>query len=215
MSNLQKLGEEILVVKRETLFKDIAVNGFSAITSFEPWQKLIEQHQEFWPRFLMESDPTFKQIIPYLIFTHDGRYFLMERKATASEQRLRSKKSLGIGGHIRKEDLIEKDIIGWARREFQEEINYQGNLSIEPLGIINDDSDDVGKVHIGFAFLLRGDSANISIKSELKAGELLSLQECLSHYATMETWSQLVVTHLASLEKTSPIVSQPLHQLGN
>ncbi len=66
-------------------------------------------------------------------------------------------------------------------------------MTVTSLGIINDDSDDVGKVHIGFAFLLRGDSPDISVKSELKSGVLMPLSECLAQKESMETWSQFVI----------------------
>lgn len=190
--------ENILVVKREQLFQGATVTDFFALPSFESWEKIIKENQEFLPRNLMEEDETYKQIIPYLVYTHNNRYFLMERASTSSEQRLKSKKSLGIGGHIREEDLDEKNIIDWAQREFHEEVSFSGELTIKPLGIINDESNAVGKVHIGFVFLLTGDSDDISIKSELKSGTLLTLAECEEHYPNMERWSQLVFDYLKS-----------------
>jgi predicted NUDIX family phosphoesterase len=165
---------------------------------------LNKTHQAFHPRSLMETDPAYKQIIPYLIFKYQNRYFLMERKASASEQRLKSKLTLGIGGHIRKEDIYPStgsgrtggSIFDWARREFYEEVNYRGSFTIKPLGILNDDSNEVGKVHVGFVFLLEGDSDAISIKSELKSGSLLTKKQCLAIKDRMETWSQMVVDQL-------------------
>ena len=53
-------------------------------------------------------------------------------------------------------------------------------------------------MHIGFAFLLRGDSPEISVKSELKSGVLIPLSECLMQKDSMETWSQFVVDSLRS-----------------
>lgn len=184
--------EQILVVKRSHLFAKEAWQGLKKI-NFESYIEIINKNKEFLPRSIMETDPTYKQIIPYLIFEHKNRYFLMQRQAKASEQRLQSKFSLGIGGHIRHEDLQEgTSIFDWAQREFHEEVNYSGNLEIEPLGILNDDSNDVGKVHIGFVLLLHGDSANISVKSELKSGQLVSLQECESYKDRLESWSQSI-----------------------
>ena len=143
-----------------------------------------------------ETNPEYKQIIPYLVFTHAGKYFLMQRRATASEQRLASKYSFGIGGHIRKEDMDGNSFLDWSLREFHEEINYKGTLTAQPLGVLNDDSTDVGKVHIGFVLLLTGDSADIAIKSELKSGNLLSLEECSIYLENMETWSQMIYESL-------------------
>ncbi len=187
-----KFNEQILVVKRSHLFPEESWNGLKQV-NFDKYLSIIQDECEFHPRGLMEDDPTYKQIIPYLVFTHEERYFLMERHAKASEQRLKSKLSLGIGGHIRKEDMAGKSIFDWARREFHEEVNYQGDLAIKPLGILNDDSNDVGKVHIGFVFLLEGDSPEISVKSELQSGQLTRLEELISSKDRMETWSQFVV----------------------
>ena len=184
--------EMILVVKRDYLFP----NG--------PWEGLrtdqlthcldtIAAQSEFQPRSIMENDPTYKQIIPYLIFQHKDKFFLMQRKATASETRLQSKYSLGIGGHMRLEDFAQgPDLFAWAKREFQEEVAYTGNLEILPIGVLNDDSNSVGQVHLGLVLLLSGDSADISVKSELKSGQLMSMLECFDYVHKMETWSQMM-----------------------
>ena len=164
--------------------------------NFDQFLSLIRLEQEFRPRSLMETDPRYKQIIPYLIFTYDGKYFLMQRKKDVREQRLKNKYSLGIGGHIRREDFVSNDVLDWARREFSEEVNYEGTFNTKLVGILNDDSNPVGEVHVGFILLLNGDSSSISIKSELKSGELLTLQECESFYPYMEEWSQIVYKYL-------------------
>jgi len=188
--------EKILVVKREILFSAAEFQGFLPLDDFGSYQQLIKQHQKFLWRSAMETDPSYKQIIPYLIFCHNDHYFLMQRKKTASETRLKNKHSLGIGGHIREEDMDGATLIDWAQREFHEEVAYTGGLSITALGLINDDSNDVGQVHIGFAFLLQGDSPNIAIKSELKEGKLLTLDAMQPLYNSMEHWSQLIVNFL-------------------
>lgn len=188
--------EQILVVKRNVLFKkETSWSGLKKV-DFDQYLTLIKQHQEFLPRSLMEQDPTFKQIIPYLVFEHDNKYFLMQRTAKATETRLQSKYSLGIGGHIRQEDMTTDSLFDWARREFHEEVNYKDSFTIEPLGILNDDSNEVGKVHIGFVFLLRGSTNKIKVKSELKSGQLLTLVQCQQHFESMETWTQMVFEFL-------------------
>jgi len=120
----------------------------------------------------------------------------MQRKATSSEKRLGNKFSLGIGGHIRQEDIKGKTIFDWADREFHEEIEYRGNFIIKPLGLLNDDSNSVGQVHIGFVFLLEGDSNQIKVKSELKQGNLITLATCRKYVDRMESWSQIVFAFL-------------------
>lgn len=187
--------EQILVVKRSVLFADGAWNGLEEV-DMQEYLHEVKMHQEFHPRGLMETDESYKQIIPYLIFAHDTKYFLMERHKKASETRLQSKITLGIGGHVRQEDLEGASLFDWAKREFHEEVNYSGNLSITPLGILNDDSDAVGRVHVGFVLLLKGDSPNISVKSELASGRLASKDECWAVKDRMETWSQIVFEKL-------------------
>lgn len=191
--------EHILVVKREKLFETRpAWHGLST-TDFDEVFQHISAHQEFHPRSLMETDPTYKQIIPYLVFTHQGRFFLMQRQAHASEQRLKNKFSLGIGGHVRKEDLSATDIMGWAQREFNEEVHYEGTYTVRPLGILNDDTNAVGQVHVGLVLLIEGTTEKISVRSELKSGSLYSIQECEEFYPQLEGWSQFVFAAIKEL----------------
>lgn len=191
--------ENILVVKRESLFPQGAWQGIQHV-DFAPFIETITQEQEFLPRSRMETDPHFKQIIPYLVFSADNRYFLMQRQAKSGDARLASKYSLGIGGHIRQEDIESKSIFDWARREFHEEVSYTGNLEIEPIGVLNDDSNAVGEVHIGFIFLLKGDSTQISVNEELKSGVLLPLSEIRDYYENLESWSKIVFDFLSTKE---------------
>jgi predicted NUDIX family phosphoesterase len=188
--------ELILVVKRKHLFaKQAAWSGLKKINA-DSYLELIKEKKEFQPRSVMETDPTYKQIIPYLVFTHNDRYFIMQRKSNASEKRLQNKFSLGIGGHIRQEDLTSDSIVDWAKREFHEEVSYTGAIKITPLGILNDDSNPVGQVHIGFVFLIEGEHDAISVKSELKSGQLLTVEECKSYFSDMESWSQIIFEFL-------------------
>ncbi len=178
------------------LFQNHATWSGLKQVNFDSYLNLIQEKKEFLPRSAMEVDATYKQIIPYLVYTHNERFFIMQRTAQATEKRLQNKYSLGIGGHIRQEDMETDSLFDWSKREFHEEVNYTGDLRIEPLGILNDDSNAVGQVHIGFVFLLHGDNDKISVKSELKSGELLTLSECEQHFSSMESWSQIVFTHL-------------------
>jgi predicted NUDIX family phosphoesterase len=190
---INKFNESILVVKRKNLFPKGDWLGIKQV-DFEQYLKLVQEHQEFMPRGLAEEDATYKQVIPYLVFRHNDLYFLMQRKNSSSEQRLASKYSLGIGGHLREEDMKGSSIIEWAQREFDEEINYTGSVTITPLGILNSEETPVDQVHIGFVLLLEGDSEDISIRSELQSGELVSLAVCKEK--DLEGWSRFVVDYL-------------------
>lgn len=185
--------EHILVVPRDVLFPHGAWQGVRR-GDVNEYIALINNHREFLPRSIMENDPRYKQIIPYLIFKYQNRYFLMQRKAKASETRLQGKFTFGIGGHIRQEDLQgTSTIFDWARREFYEEISYQGSFTITSLGLLNDDSNAVGQVHAGFVMLLEGDSDQIQVKDELESGCLLTLPECHEYSSRLESWSALVL----------------------
>lgn len=183
--------ENILVVKRKKLFNTQAFQGLEPIT--QDYLDIIEKEKEFLPRPAMEEDTTYKQIIPYLIFQYQDRYFLMQRKSTSSEQRLKNKYSLGIGGHMRQEDMQNAaTIFDWAYREFEEEIEYHGNFDIKTIGMLNDDSNPVGQVHVGLVLLLKGDSDAIKVRSELKSGQLVTAQELAVYYPDLESWSQII-----------------------
>jgi predicted NUDIX family phosphoesterase len=191
-----KQDELILVVPRSELFKQTpAWSGLKQV-KFDEYVAIINEKKQFLPRSLMEQDPHYKQIIPYLIFQHADRYFLMQRTAQTTEQRLKNKYSLGIGGHIRQEDMAENSIFEWAKREFHEEVNYSDSFTITPLGILNDDATPVGQVHIGFVLLVTGSTDKISVNSELKSGQLVTLDELGTYFANLESWSQLVFEFL-------------------
>lgn len=195
-----KKDEEILVVQRKHIFSVIEpFTGFLPVHDFAKLQQSLAPYHEFHWRSVMESDILYKQIIPYLIFEHNKQFFVMKRRENASEARLQNKYSLGIGGHIRQADITSGNILDWACREFHEEVDYSGNFNAVPLGMINDESNSVGQVHIGFVFLLRGDSPCISIKSEHKEGYLIDMQGCKYRFNELESWSQMIVSQLESL----------------
>lgn len=196
---LLHLTESILVVKRETLFKDTPVWHGISTESLHPILTAIVQHQESMPRHDAELDPTYKQIISYMIFTFDSKLFVMQRKNKASEQKLANKLSIGIGGHMTQQDIQGETLFDWIRREFEEEVSYEGNLAMHTLGFLNDDSNEVGQKHIGLVVLLKGDNGNISLNgNEHKSGQLLSMEECFERFDEFESWSQLTLQALVA-----------------
>jgi predicted NUDIX family phosphoesterase len=200
---IQQFDEDILVIPRSIAFQNIpAWHGIISTTSdyqkttsvinlFETYAINIKNHAIYMPRAHAETNSAYKQIIPYLLFTYDQKLFVMQRKNTASEQRLANQFSVGIGGHIRKEDIVDNNIMSWAYREFQEEITYHGTMENLPLGVLNDDTSDVGKVHLGMIILIKGNSDQINIKDEHKSGTLLTIEECKKLYSNMENWSKI------------------------
>lgn len=190
------LTEEVLVIKRDTLFGNNEAWHGVKTDNIEDAITTIKTHQEYMPRAAAELDENFKQIIPYIIFKNNNKFFIMQRKKNASETRLASKYSIGIGGHMRKEDMAGKTIFDWAKREFEEEVFFAGNIDMKVVGLLNDDSNDVGKVHLGLVILFEGDNENIAIKDEHKSGVMMTSQECHELFDSMESWSQLIIKHL-------------------
>jgi len=196
--------EHVLVVRRDDIFPDGAWHGFVG-DGLERCQKVIREGSFFMPRAEVEEDPTYQQIIPYVVFRHDGRYLLTKRLKASSEKRLRQQYSLGVGGHINPGDLAGGDPINdGLRREWEEEVAYGGSFEASLLGLINDDSSPVSKVHLAVVFLVDGDSPEIAIKETDKlSGELLTLEEMRIYYLGMESWSQIVYDHLRSVVAAS------------
>lgn len=189
------MAEQVLVVKRNLITTSRLWKGLIE-DDLDQYEKKIKTHGEFLPRSIAEYDPTYKQITSYMILKHKDRFFLMTRSTKHTEDRLRNKVAIGCGGHIRQEDFIGDSIFEWSKRELHEEIICPGELTVKHLGIINDDSNGVGKVHIGFAILLESDSPDIRIKSEFKSGQLVTLEECAKQYERLESWSQITVDYL-------------------
>ena len=190
-------SEQVLCVKREDIFPDGAWHGFVS-RDLDRLQALIRERHFFMARDSVENDPAYQQIIPYVVFRHDPHYFLTHRLRASSEKRLRKQYSLGIGGHINPGDLDGGDpILDGLRREWAEEVVYDGRFEADLIGLLNDESAPVSRVHLGVVFLVDGDSPNIAIRETTKlAGELLTLDEMRIHYLEMESWSQMVYDRL-------------------
>jgi len=186
-------SEQVLCVKREDIFPDGAWHGFVS-KDLERHQELIRKRHFFMPRASVEDDPSYQQIIPYVVFRHGDRYFLTHRLRASSERRLRKQYSLGVGGHINPGDLEAGDpILDGLKREWEEEVVYHGKFEAMLLGLLNDDSSPVSKVHLGVVFLVDGDTPDIAIRETDKLeGELLTLDEMRRLYLEMESWSQMV-----------------------
>ncbi|MHB8507615.1 MAG: hypothetical protein ACYDGR_03075 [Candidatus Dormibacteria bacterium] len=192
--------EEVLVVARADIFPDGAWHGFIDHDLDRYLEVVANQHQ-FRPRGEVEDDPAWQQIIPYIVFRHGDRFFLTRRLKQSSEKRLRHLYSLGVGGHINREDVGDGEasdpVLQGLRREFEEEVEYAGAWKHRLLGIINDDSNDVSRVHLALVFEVEGEVPEISIRETGKLeGELLQLEEMKMFYLDMESWSQLIYDHL-------------------
>jgi predicted NUDIX family phosphoesterase len=191
--------EQVLVVRREDMFPDGAWHGFVG-EDLDRHQRVIRERHFFKPRSEVENDPSFQQIIPYVVFRHGDRYLLTHRLRASSEKRLRKQYSLGVGGHINPADLEGGDpILDGLKREWSEEVVYEGRFEARMLGLLNEDSSPVSKVHLGVVFLVDGDTPDIRIRETDKlAGELMTLEEMRMYYLAMESWSQIVYDRLVA-----------------
>jgi len=151
-----------------------------------------------------EQDPSYKQIIPYVIMRSAGKYLTYVRGKRAGETRLVEKRSIGIGGHINPADdmgLFDpyQTYLNAVHREVEEEVNVQARCSERIIGLINDDSNEVGSVHLGIVHLWDLDSPNVSRREQMITQmDFLAPQELLAVRDRMETWSQLCLDHLLS-----------------
>src|SRR3989338_8247505 len=213
-TKILKGEEKVMVVKRSDLFFENVWHGLET-QNLQKYLTIIVKKHRFLPRSEVESDPNWQQIIPYLIFENQGKIFLMRRKSSHTDRRLSNLYSIGIGGHIDKEDIIKSTksmkstrgtkgnelIFNWAKREFEEEIKYDGQYIANFLGLLNDDSNDVGRVHLGLVIKLTGDSPKIAVRDEHKSGNLVGVGEARKYYGKMETWSQIVYDFLVKRRK--------------
>jgi len=176
---MSKDDEQILVVKSGTLFEKGVWQGLKT-ENLDYYIDLIKNNLEFKRRGDMENDDSYQQIIPYIVFNFQNKYFLYKYLPKAGEQRLVDTYQLGVGGHINKDDIDGADILETGMmREWQEEVDFRGNIIGKRLiGILNDDSRTVEKVHLGLVYNFEGDSPEISIKeTEKMAGELVDIKD--------------------------------------
>lgn len=190
--------EKILVVSRIKLFEDIFFEGFER-ENITYYLEIIKKYSIFMKRFLVESDPNYKQIIPYLLIKFKNKYFMFQRFPVGAEDRLFHKYSIGIGGHINEKDVKKnKDLINSGlEREFDEELIYKKKLSYKIVGLINDDFDEVGKVHFGIVYLVEIKTPEIRVRENSNMeGGLVDKEDLLKYKYKMERWSQILIDNL-------------------
>ena len=199
--------ESVLVIKRE-LFDEIGTfQGISTeIDKYLP-VFLNPINNFFIHRELAEDDPTHKQIIPYAIFKHGDKFLRYLRGKKSGEQRLASKSSIGIGGHINQDDFnsssLEKDTyLTGIEREINEELIINCDYNNLPIALINDDSNDVGQVHLGVVHLFDLESDQVEAgEANIENLEFLSSDDLLREKDNLESWSQICVDHLDEIIK--------------
>jgi predicted NUDIX family phosphoesterase len=203
-----KTEEMVFCLRRidiEPLFGGLLPQGYFA---GKEMGDIFSLPHHFIPRAEAEIDPAYKQLIPYQLFRRNNRFFVYQRGGYVGEGRLAGRLSVGIGGHINTEDADRHTLTPEAYRsallrERQEELECPADLGIDFAGWINDDSDPVGRVHLGAVHLCHiEDFQTVLIR---KNGEDIhqvgwwSLEEIKAKGEEFEKWSLLAVGLVASL----------------
>jgi predicted NUDIX family phosphoesterase len=175
--------------------------GFFHLEDEKPLEALLRQAR-FIDRPLAEDDPTLKQIIPYSLLCSGERIFRYQRTRAGSEKRLHGLYSVGVGGHINPVDADQTgmDIVrAAALREIAEEFVCRPSLPAGLPGLINDDSNPVGRVHLGvvFRYELLDESISPNEPENFADFGLASATELSSTLDQYETWSQIAIRALS------------------
>jgi predicted NUDIX family phosphoesterase len=199
--------ENILVIKRE-LFNQLG--SFQGL-QFEPKRYLdailSRGNNFFLSRARAETDPGHKQIIPYVLIAHGDKVLHYVRGKKAGEQRLVAKGSIGIGGHLNDTD---ESLFAWdeaayrigVEREVNEEIRIASRFQDNIVALLNDDSTEVGRVHLGIVHVFKLEQPNVEKREAVITNlSFLDRSDLTNRRDTLETWSQLC---LDALEKLLP-----------
>jgi predicted NUDIX family phosphoesterase len=171
-------------------------------------------HTSYRPRAAMEQDPTFKQLIPYVIFRYRDAaggvsLFQYTRGKGQGEARLHAKRSIGIGGHISSLDAQGRagDTPGGSgdadpyaegmRRELEEEVSIDTPFTEQLAGLINDDETEVGRVHLGLVHIIDVARPNVTPREpDIAEAGFVPVEDLLADVSRFETWSQICLKAL-------------------
>ena len=197
-------GELVYAVAREVLFAGV-----------EPWlgvrregvASVLERARgngEYVPRAAAETDRSLKQIIPYLVLRDGDRVFLMQRTRAGGDARLHDHYTIGVGGHLNPGD---GGILGGLAREWLEELEADFVPDFEFIGLLNDDTVDVGVHHLGIVFLANAAGRPVRVRETNKlSGSFEEIGVVRAVYDRMETWSQLALDAIVGGLPTGPVV---------
>jgi predicted NUDIX family phosphoesterase len=198
-------SENVLVVKRE-LFDELG--SFQGL-SFEPEKYLkaiLSRGSNFFvPRPEAENDLAYKQIIPYALIAFEETVLHYVRGKKAGEQRLVAKGSIGIGGHMNETDeslfaLDEQAYRAGVEREVNEEIKIDTPFEDRIVALLNDDSTEVGRVHLGIVHIFKLKEPKVQKREAMITGlTFLTKEELMACRESLETWSQICLDSLERL----------------
>ena len=198
-------NENVLVVRRE-FFDELG--SFQGL-SFEPEKYLkaiLSRGSNFFiPRPEAENDPAYKQIIPYALIAFEKTVLHYVRGKKAGEQRLVAKGSIGIGGHMNETDeslfaLDEQAYRAGVEREVNEEIRIDTPFEDRIVALLNDDSTEVGRVHLGIVHIFKLKAPNVQKREAMITGlTFLAKEELMARRQSLESWSQICLDSLERL----------------
>ena len=192
-----------MVIPRKKLFAEKHFDGFIPAEEFD-FESIILKNFEWMNRAKAEVDNRYKQPIAYSLVYNPilKKVFLYRRSEIDKnypEKRLQGKYSCGVGGHIEKVDTKKDNPIHEsALREVQEEVEISGKKQIKVLGYINDDSDDVGRVHFCILYLVVIDSKIVNpLDPEVSEGKLVSIKTLKKKFKPedfpVENWTRIAI----------------------
>jgi predicted NUDIX family phosphoesterase len=191
-----KNAERVLVVPAAVFHQAGVFQGFSPRADHYLPRLLDPRHLSYLPRAAAETDPSFKQIVPYVVLRWRDRVFHYTRGKRATETRLRALRSIGVGGHISAADgsLFDPPYREAMLREVAEEVFLESTYAERCLGLINDDSTPVGQVHLGIVHVFELAEPNVRRREQVltRAG-FAPVAELREQRAEFETWSQFVL----------------------
>jgi predicted NUDIX family phosphoesterase len=161
---------------------------------------LIRATGQFMPRSQAERDESWKQVIPYPVLRDSDQWFLMRRTRSGGDARLHDRYSIGVGGHMNPDDGgLDGDLERALRREWLEELAVEFVPEFHFVGLLNDDSTAVGRVHVGAVF--EADAAGRPVKireTDKLSGRFVDAAGVESVADELETWSRLAFEFLTS-----------------
>lgn len=186
--------EQVLVVPRKDLVDAGQLpHGFLA-GGCRDFLSLVARGGTFLPRPRVEEDPSLKQVIPYAVVRFREMVFLLRRTSRGGEARLYRKLSIGVGGHINPEGVTGEAVVeAGLRRELAEELTFDRPYRHRPIGLVNDDGNPVGRVHIGIVYLVETADQGVRVReTEVLEGGFSPIASLGPLLGEMETWSRIV-----------------------
>lgn len=193
------MSEQVLVIPEETLHELGPFTGIRLGSQLLP-RLLDSPGLAFRKRDQVETDPSVKQLIPYVVFRWQDRLFHYTRGQSGSEARLRARRSIGVGGHINPIDAASQNPYrAGLLREIEEEVFVNSPYRESVLGLVYDPSTPVGQVHLGVVHVLELDHPIIQPReTALADAGFAPISELHASRQSFETWSQFVLEALVT-----------------